>query len=162
MVTVGEIRGVYGVKGWVKLFSWTSPRENLLNYQQFSDTAGRVWQLREARVQGKALIGKFDGVDDRDQAAALNGTLLQVARDALPETAAGEFYWADLEGCTVEDEQGRRLGEIDYLIETGANDVLVVRGESGEVLVPFVMDRVILDVDIAARRVRVSWPPETV
>lgn len=157
-VTVGEIRGVYGVKGWVKLFSWTSPRENLLDYPRFLDESGREWHLIEGRVQGKSLVAQLRGVDDRDQAAALNGTKLTIARDELPETADDEYYWSELEGCTVFREDDEVIGKVEYLIETGSNDVLVIRtAKKGEVLVPFIPGSVVKQVDIDAKRIVVDW-----
>ncbi|MFK8051739.1 MAG: ribosome maturation factor RimM [Woeseiaceae bacterium] len=157
-VIVGEIRGIYGVKGWVRLFSWTSPRENLLRFSAFEDQNGKTWTLVRGRPQGKGLIGQLKGVDDRDAAAALNGTMLTVARDALPATEKDEYYWADLEGCSVSDMEGQLIGLVDYLIETGSNDVLVVRTSDGvETLIPFITESVVKTVDIDAKRIVVDW-----
>ena len=103
LVTVGEVRGVYGVKGWVKLFSFTAPRENLLGFREFTTGQGKTLRLIEGRPQGKGLVGRFAGCDDRDAALAMHGTALQVARSALPATDEGEFYWDDLVGLEVVD-----------------------------------------------------------
>lgn len=158
LITVGEIRGVHGVQGSVKLFSWTSPRANLLNYSEFIDARGRTLTLEAGREQGKTLVGRFRGVDDRDAALAMSGTLLQVRRDQLPAAAEGEYYWADLIGAAVENEQGERLGTVDYLLETGANDVMVLkRDDGGELLLPFVIGDVVRQVDVDGAKITVAW-----
>ncbi|MEO1580867.1 MAG: ribosome maturation factor RimM [Pseudomonadota bacterium] len=157
-VTVGEIRGAHGVRGWVKLFSFTDPRDNLLHFSRFKSPDGEEYRLLEARSQGKTLVGRIDGVDDRDAALALSGTVLQVPRSALPETDAGEYYWSDLIGAVVVSHDGRLLGEVDHLLETGAHDVMVVTDAGGvETLVPFVMERYVLDVDLKAHTIEVAW-----
>ena len=157
-VTVGEIRGAYGVRGWVKLFSWTRPRTNLFSYEQFVDSAGRGWRLLEGREQGKLLVGRLEGVTDRDEALALHGTALMVPRTALPEPDDDEYYWSDLIGMTVTDLAGQVLGRVDDLMETGAHDVMVlVRPGGEELLVPFVPGAFVHEVDLAAGRIVVDW-----
>lgn len=158
-VVLGRISGLFGVRGWVKVYSYTEPREAVLNYGRWllSDRDG--WQeatVAEGRRHGKSIIARLAGVVDRDQAAELIGTEIAVWRDALPETEDGEFYWSDLEGLTVTHRDGTELGKVAYLLETGANDVLVVQGET-ERLIPFVMDDVILGVDLANGRIEVDW-----
>ena len=158
LVTVGEVRGVFGVQGWVKLFSWTSPRANLLNYSEFIDANGKTLTLESGREQGKTLVGHFRGVDDRDAALAMNGTLLQVRRSQLPAADEDEYYWADLVGAVVENEQGEQLGTVDYLLETGANDVMVLkRDDGGELLLPFVIGDVVRHVDVDGAKITVAW-----
>lgn len=102
------------------------------------------------------MIAKLDGVEDRDQAATLIDHVITVDREAMPETQTGQYYWTDLEGLDVEHRDGTHLGKVAYLMETGANDVLVVNGDS-EKLIPFVMDQVILEVDLEAGRIQVDW-----
>ena len=158
LVVIGEIRGIYGVKGWVKLFSWTSPKENLLNYTVFQDQNGRQWHLAQARAHGKGLIGRFKSIDTREQAAEIQGLSLRVARDSLPPLADDEYYWADLEGCQVLTISGELIGVVDHLLETGANDVLVVKDKQGtEELIPFVLEQVVTLVDVVDQRIVVDW-----
>ncbi|HYW03837.1 MAG TPA: ribosome maturation factor RimM [Gammaproteobacteria bacterium] len=161
-VVLGRVAGLFGVHGWVKVHSDTQPRENILEYPvwQLGDAGG--WQARrliEGRVHGKGIVAQLEGCDDRATAAALLGTRIAVGRDELPPLADGEYYWTDLEGLRVRTASGRELGTVDRLMETGANDVLVVRGER-ERLIPFLPDRVVTDVDLEAGVMVVDWDPD--
>jgi len=158
-VVLGRITGVFGVRGWVKVFSYTEPREAVLDYDHWLLSGKEGWQpatVAEGQRHGKTVIVRLDGIDDRDQAASLIGTEIGVRKGDLPPTDAGQYYWSDLEGLRVLDRDGRELGTVARLMETGANDVLVVQGER-ERLIPFVMDKVILDVDLAAGVINVDW-----
>jgi 16S rRNA processing protein RimM len=162
-VVVGEIVGVYGIKGWVKVKSFTDPRENLLTYQPWflSDKEGRSvdYELREGRQQGKGLIARLESIEDRDAAAALLGYQIRVDRDALGTPEPGQYFWSDLCGLAVETADGVALGQVSSLIETGANDVLVVEGERRR-LIPFVQEQVVKSVDLDSGRVVVNWDPD--
>lgn len=161
-VVLGRIAGLHGVRGWVKVHSYTEPREGLFGYRAWTlEQAGatRVVELQTGRVQGSRLIAKLAGIDDRDEAAGLVGTQISVGRDALPETGPGEYYWADLVGLEVETADGTVLGRVERLFATGANDVMVVTGER-ERLIPWLLGQVIEAVDLDARRIRVNWDPE--
>jgi 16S rRNA processing protein RimM len=158
-VVLGRISGLFGVKGWVKVYSYTEPREAVLNYRRWlmSDADGwREATVAEGQRHGKTVIARIDGYVDRDQAAELVGAEIAVPRDALPETEEDRFYWSDLEGLRVVHRDGTELGRVAYLLETGANDVMVVQGER-ERLIPFVMGKVILGVDLADGRIDVDW-----
>jgi 16S rRNA processing protein RimM len=158
-VRVGRISGLFGVKGWVKLYSYTEPRDGLLEYDPLLLGENEDWRpvrLAEARLHGKGLIGLFEGIGDRDQAAALVGLELTVLRSQLPDMGPGEVYWVDLIGLSVDNVDGERLGTVERLLETGANDVLVVSGDR-ERLIPFVRDEVVKEIDLAAGRIVVDW-----
>jgi 16S rRNA processing protein RimM len=163
-VVIGRISGLHGVHGWVKLFSHTAPRENLLAYEDVElgredPAGGRRWSpatLREGRRQGKTLVARIDGIEDRDAAAAWVGAEIAVARAALPPAAAGEYYWVDLIGLAVENTDGESFGTVGTLIETGAHDVLVVQGER-ERLIPFAVGPIVKDVDLEQGRILVDW-----
>ncbi len=151
--------GLFGVKGWVKVFSYTQPREAILNYDRWhlrTDGAWRTVTVVEGKRHGKSVIVHFDGVDDRDKAAVLVDCDVAIERAELPATEEGSFYWADLEGMKVVHRDGTELGRVAYLLETGANDVLVTTSDP-ERLIPFVVDKVILDVDLAAGVITVDW-----
>ena len=158
-VILGRIAGAFGVKGWVKVFSHTEPREAILEYPNWSLKRGDSWQavrLEDGKPHGKSVIAKLADVEDRDAAAELLDVVISVSREDLPQTKTGEYYWADLEGLQVIHRDGRSLGKVSYLMATGANDVLVVNGKD-ECLIPFVMGDVILDVDLARGRISVDW-----
>ncbi len=158
-VVLGRISGFFGVRGWVKVYSYTEPRDAVLNYKSWllsSDGDWRTAEVAEGKRHGKTVIARIEGIDDRDQAAALIGCDIGVPRSELPETDEGQYYWSDLEGLQVMTKNGTELGKVKYLLETGANDVMVINGEQ-EYLVPFVIDDVVLDVDLAAGVITVDW-----
>lgn len=153
-VVLGKISGVFGVRGWVKVRSFTQRKEDILAFSEWL-IADRRYTPQQGQIHGKGLIAKLEGIEDRDQAFELNGLEIKVARRQLPEPQENEFYWSDLHGCEVSNLDGEQLGTVDDLIETGANDVMVLRGER-ERLIPFTRN-VILEVDLAGRRIQVDW-----
>jgi len=158
-VILGRISGLFGVKGWVKVYSYTEPREAVLDYDRWLLSARTGWQdatVAEGQRHGKTVIVRIEGYDDRDQAAGLIGTDIGIPRDEMPEADDDQYYWSDLEGLSVVHRDGTELGKVDHLLETGANDVMVVKGET-ERLIPFVMDKVVLGVDLAIGEIRVDW-----
>lgn len=159
-VVLGRVSGLFGVRGWVKIHSYTEPREALLGYADWQLEKEDHWQpiaVAEGKPHGKTLIARFEGIDDRDAAAELIGARIAVARNQLPATGPGQFYWTDLVGLRVLGTDGRLIGEVACLLETGANDVLVVRDGKRETLIPFVYGPVIRDVDLAGGEIRVDW-----
>ena len=156
---LGQVTGLFGVRGWVKVFSYTQPREAILDYDGWLLKHKGEWRAAEVaagKKHGKTIIVQFAGVDDRDEAAELLGCDIAVERDDMPAPEEGSFYWSDLEGLRVEHLDGSELGRVAGLMETGANDVLVVKGER-EQLIPFVAGPIVLDVDLAAGVIRVDW-----
>ena len=156
---LGRVSGLFGVKGWVKVFSYTQPREAILDYGRWFVKRQGEWQaaaISEGKRHGKSVIVHLEGVDDRDEAAALVDCDIAVDRAAMPNADDGSYYWADLEGLKVVRRDGTELGHVAYLLETGANDVLVVQGEH-ERLIPFVAEKVILDVDLGNGVISVDW-----
>lgn len=161
-IVSGQIAGAYGVKGWVNVVSFTKPLTNLLRYKTWLLKDGKTWRplvVEQGKTHGKGLVAKLVGVDDRDQALALNGVEIAILRSQLPELDTGEYYWADLIGFTVANVDGVTFGTIDHLFETGSNDVMVVKGER-EHLVPFIKDQVVKSVDVTSKRILVDWPEE--
>lgn len=163
LITLGRITGPFGVHGWVKVHSETDPRENIVRYSTWylgDDDWPLPREVDKGRRHGKGVIAKLVGCDDRDAAEQLRGLTIAVRRDQLADRLqAGEYYWTDLEGLAVVTVGGVELGRIDHLFETGSNDVMVVRGER-ERLIPYLWQQVVLEVDLAARRMRVDWDPE--
>jgi 16S rRNA processing protein RimM len=165
IIIVGKITGTYGVKGWVKLFSWTEPREAIGEYRPWllrqgnRDGGGEGWRevkLESARAHAKTVIAKIEQVDDRDAAQLLSGSEIGIYKSQLETLQDNEFYWRDLIGLRVLGKQGELLGEVQNLMETGANDVLVVRGEK-EYLVPWVMGKSVIKVDLDRGEILVDW-----
>ena len=166
-LVIGRISGVYGIKGWVKILSWTEPMENLLAYGSWRVQRQPGWEdiaIDAGRRHGKGLVAHIDGVDDRDAALALKGLEIAVPAAVLPKLEEGAYYWRELEGVSVYSN-GELLGQVDHLLETGANDVLVVKPCVGsrderERLIPWLPDTVVQQVDLGADRIMVDWDPE--
>jgi 16S rRNA processing protein RimM len=162
MVVIGKISGVFGVRGQVKVYSYTEPRENILKYDPWMLGSGDNWkpyQVTSGKLQGKGLIAQLKGCDDRDQAQLLVGQEIVIEKSRLPETKAGEFYWSDLEGLRVVTTEQVELGKVSHLFETGSNDVLVVKGDR-EYLIPYIKDQVIKQIDLDTGQIVVDWDPE--
>ena len=166
MVVMGRVTAPFGVKGWFKVYTLTAQPDNLVDYP--------VWWLRRegdwrevkvitAKVQGNTLVAQLAGVETREAAAALRGSEIGVPREQLPAAGSDEFYWADLIGLRVVNTEQQELGRVIRIVQTGANDVLVVadedggkRGVAGEILIPFIADA-IKEVNIAAGLIAVDW-----
>lgn len=171
-VVLGKLTSPYGVKGWLKVFSHTSPIDGILDYPEWVVRQGesrRRYRLRQGRRQGKGLVALLEGVDSRNSAEHLAGGEVLLPKAALPELAADEYYWHQLEGLAVVTREGAVLGRIVYLFETGANDVLVVKGDpqgepaamdDRERLLPFLPDEVVVAVDLTGGTMTVEWDPE--
>jgi 16S rRNA processing protein RimM len=160
-ISVGRVAGLFGVNGWVKVYSHTRPRETILNYRPWHITvagATRTFDILEGRQQGKGLVARIAGCDDRDTAAGLVGGEIAIDATQLPATGEREYYWADLEGLRVVNDAGVELGRVSHLFETGANDVMVVRGER-ERLIPF-GSAIVKEVDLDSGVIRVDWDAE--
>jgi 16S rRNA processing protein RimM len=159
-VALGYISAVHGIKGWVKVHSWTRPMEAILDYQPWLlGEDKRPVKIVDGRKQGKGLAALLPGFEDREQAITLVGQQIFVRRDQLPATAEDEYYWSDLEGLDVQTSSGEILGRVDRLMETGANDVLVIRGDR-EHLVPFIQGQYVKRVDLEGGLIEVDWDPE--
>jgi 16S rRNA processing protein RimM len=159
LLIMGRIGAPFGVKGWLKIHSETAPPENLLGYSPWWIKRREGWseiRVVEGRRHGKALVAHFEGIDDRDAARELVGSEIAVRREQLEPPEEGHYYWADLIGAEVINRKGIRLGCVDHLIDTGANDVLVVTGDR-ERLIPFVLDRYVERVDLEGGRIDVDW-----
>lgn len=161
-VPVGKISGAFGVKGWVKVFSFTDPKENILNYKPLYISRKGEWvklKVSGGRIQGKGIVMGIDGVTDPDQALPLIGSELAITRQQMKPTKQDEFYWSQLIGLTVINLHDQELGMVDSLLETGAHDVLVVQDKENkaERLIPFVLEEIVQEVDLDNKRIRVDW-----
>ena len=160
-VALGKIVGVFGVKGWVKVFSETRPREQIFKYSPWIlELNGSVFEAEvvEGKVQGKGLIASLKGYTDCEKSKQLVGAVISVPEQSLPPVAENEYYWSQLVGLNVVNTQGIDLGKVKSLFETGANDVMIVKGDV-ERLIPFTQFAV-LDVDLDNRKITVDWDAE--
>lgn len=173
---MGKVTSVYGVKGWVKVFSYTQPKENLCKYTnwQLEDQNGltKPVNVLSCKAHGNGLIAQFENVFDRDVAKTLCGMLISVPSSQLPSLPEGDFYWSQLQGLKVyslgngnDNAQRQLLGQVDHLIETGSNDVLVVRKckdslDSKERLIPYLPEQVVKLVDLEQGIIEVDWDPD--
>ncbi|MEE1949935.1 ribosome maturation factor RimM [Pseudomonas alcaligenes] len=164
LIVLGKITSVHGVRGEVKIYSFTDPIDNLLGYPAWTlKREGEVKQVElvSGRLQGKILVAKLKGLDDREVARTFAGFDICVPRALLPDLDDGEYYWHQLEGLKVIDLQGQLLGRLDHLLETGSNDVMVVKPCPGslddrERLLPYT-EQCVQQVDLAAGEMRVDW-----
>lgn len=160
-VPVGKISGAFGVRGWVKVYSFTEPRGNILEYSPLFLSRQGEWmeiEVSGGHLQGKGVVMGIANVTDRDQVQPLIGAELAIRKEQLEPADEDEFYWADLIGLSVENLDGEVLGTVDHLLETGANDVLVVKADKqSERLIPFVMEDIVKLVDLENRLIRVDW-----
>ncbi|QSX77316.1 ribosome maturation factor RimM [Agrilutibacter solisilvae] len=163
-ILLGRVNGAFGVRGEIKLESWTEPREAIFRYQPWilRDPQGGERELRGVRgkVSGKSLVATFPDVTDRDMVEAMRGTEIYVPRSALPPPSPGEYYWVDLEGLRVLTVEGVDFGTVSHVFATGANDVLVARDGERERLIPFVQPQYVTGVDFDAGVVTVDWDPD--
>lgn len=171
LIDVGRISGVYGIKGWLKVQSFTQPADNLFNYHPWwlkTPHGVKQVEIDAARPQGKGYVVHLKGVDDRDLASHYTGQIIAIERAQLPALDVGDYYWHQLQGLRVVSRyQGlsHDLGRVANLLETGANDVLVVAPDSESIdqrerLVPYVPEQYVLSVDLAAGTIEVDWDPE--
>ncbi|WJM98482.1 ribosome maturation factor RimM [Pseudomonas defluvii] len=164
LIVVGKIFSVHGVRGEVKVYSFTDPIENLLSYRDWTlrrDGSVKQVELVSGRSTQKDLVAKLKGLDDRDEARLLSGYEICISRSLLPNLTNGEYYWYQLVGLKVIDQLGQLFGKIDHLLETGANDVMVVKPCAGslddrERLLPYT-EQCVLAIDLGAGEMRVDW-----
>ena len=164
-IQVGHVQGAFGIKGWLKIHSYCRPKEQILEYT--------LWRLRlnhdespyqadQGRLHGNGIVAHLSGVDTRTRAEALKHAQIWVSTAELPELPAGEYYWYQLIGLDVIRVTGQHLGKIERLMETGAHDVLVIKGgaDATEILVPYVRGEVVKEVDPDRRLMTVDWQTE--
>ncbi|MCP8898003.1 ribosome maturation factor RimM [Gilvimarinus xylanilyticus] len=171
LVDSGRISTAFGIKGWLKIQSFTEPADNLFSYSPWwikTAHGVKAVEVDEFKPHGKGYVAHLKGVDDRDLAASYTGVTIAIERDALPELDDGEYYWHQLQGLAVFSEfdgQRVRLGAVKRLLETGANDVLVVQADDQSIdkrerLIPYVPDDYVLNVDLETGEMTVYWDPE--
>lgn len=157
-VVVGKLGATHGILGWLKLYSFTEPASNILDYKPWYLEDATGWKLTKPEASRKNANGmtvKFAGWNNPEEARLLTGKKIAVLRSQLPHLKKGDFYWSDLEGLTVINSDGAVLGKVAFLLETGSNDVLVVKGDK-EHAIPYLPD-VVTSVDLANQVIHVDW-----
>jgi len=170
---MGKVTSVFGVKGWVKVFSYTQPKENICQYAnwQLQDQSGasRSVKVLDCKPHGNGFVALFEGAKDRDLAQLFCGMLVTVPSSELPSLSTGEYYWSQLQGLLVyslaAEAEPVLLGKVSHLIETGSNDVLVVKKckdslDSNERLIPYLPEQVVKLVDLHRGIIEVDWDPD--
>ncbi|MCW8832294.1 MAG: ribosome maturation factor RimM [Colwellia sp.] len=167
-IILGKVGAVYGIKGWLKIHSFTDEPDAILDYFPWSLKLGNKTQTVEItdwRKHNKGLIVKVGNIDDRDEAQALVGSEILTSENSLPDLPQGEYYWRDLIGMNVVTTQGYDLGVVSDMMETGANDVLVVKANLNdgfskkERLIPYLFEEVVESVSIENKQICVDWDP---
>jgi 16S rRNA processing protein RimM len=164
---VGKINGLFGVQGWVKIFSHTQPRKNILSYQPWHIEVGGQWQtldILKGREQGKTIVAQLKDVNNREQAQSMIGIDLYIEKSQLPKLPKGRYYWEDLIGLEVVNQKSIVLGKVSSLVDTGSNNVLVVNSnkepssskDRKEHWVPYI-EPFLISVDIGKKQILVDW-----
>ena len=159
VVVMARVAGAFGIKGWLKLHTFTESTDSLDAYASWllkNDKGWQEFELEDFAVNVKGVVAKLKGCDDRSAAEKLIKCDIGIPRDALEAAGEGEVFWFDLIGCDVVNIAGEKLGKIETLLETGANDVLVVKMGTEEILIPY-LDDVVLKVDRESKLVTVNW-----
>jgi len=163
LIELGRVGAPFGVRGWIKVHSYTDPPDRLLEHRTLQLCRAGAWRPYTVEADGRsggALTVKLAGVEGRAQAELLRGAQVAVPRSDLPPPSDGrEYYRADLIGCEVVNSSGARLGSVAHFVETPAHAIMVVRGER-ERWIPAV-PRHLRRVDLSARRVVVDWDERT-
>lgn len=162
-IVIGKFGAAHGVHGWIKVYSYTDPHENLFDLQPWRvkrKHSEHTYQVSNKKSQQDHFLVKLEGVDTPEDAKLLTNALILTERNQLPDTDGNQFYWSDLEGLTVVTQDGVQLGQVDHIFETGANDILAVKDENQtERLIPYIKD-VVISVDLERQVITVNWDPE--
>lgn len=167
LMKIGQLRKPYGIKGWLWVFSDTEEREAIFDMQPWwmkTATGMKPLTVKQWRQQGSGLVAQFEQVPDRNIAETMHGVSIWVTKDALPEPEEDEFYWSDLVGLQVLNEQDEYLGDIAEMFDSGAHDIMRVAANSDsldneERLIPW-HKQTVLQVDMAEKKVLVAWPSD--
>lgn len=168
LVVLGKFGAVYGINGWLKVVAYTDIPEGIFDYTPWQIKLQGNWlpvQVASWKRHSNGLIAKLEGINDRDIAQRYVNAEIAVTAQALPSLEEGDYYWKDLMGLAVVNEAGYHLGEVSDMMETGSNDVIVVKANrtdafgKKERLLPFLTDTVVKSVDLAEKRIIVDWDP---
>ena len=160
-INIGKVIGLHGVKGWLKILSFSSPPENIFNYKSLiisNKYINQIFHIEDSRKQGKKILIKLDNIDDRTSAESLEESDIYIQRSDLPQLSEDTYYWEDLLGFNVFNQNNIKIGNVDSFIETGSNDVLIVKtAKNKNILIPFIMNKSIKVVNIESHCITVDW-----
>ena len=163
---VGKLGSTYGIRGWLRIYSSTEQAESIFEYQPWFLKIKGKWQpteLENWRHHNHEIIVKLKGVDDREAAQILANVEIGVDLSVFPELEEGDYYWHDLIGCSVVNLEGYTMGTVTEMMETGSNDVLVVKANTKDAfgkqerLIPFLYEQVVKRVDLTTKIIEVDW-----
>jgi 16S rRNA processing protein RimM len=158
-ILIGQVSGCFGVKGWLKVFSYSDPRENITTYDKWI-IDGKTYESIQSKKNGKLIVAKLSGIDDKETAQTFIGKNIEIESQQLADLNNQQFYWRDLVGLNVSNKQGIDFGSIKSMLETGANDVMIIKGSNKgdkERLVPFIMEKTVIEVSLENGTVLVDW-----
>lgn len=158
-ILIGKVSGCFGVKGWLKIFSYSSPRDNITSYKSWI-IDGRVFESVTSKKQGKLIVAKLDGIDDKDTALLMIGQKIEIDTQQLAQLDNDQFYWRDLIGVEVTNTSGIKFGKLQSILETGAHDVIFIKGaekSQRERVIPYLMGDTIVEVDLKQNTMLVDW-----
>ena len=159
LIHVGKISGVLGLKGWLKIFSYTEPKNKILSYKYWqlkNGSQSKTLNIVSGQLHGKGVVVQLEGIADRDQAQSLKGRDVYISHEQLPSLGRDEYYWVDLIGIEVLNLEGIHLGKVESLLETGANDVVIIKGDK-ERAIPFLQGQTVKSIDLSAGKMIVDW-----
>ena len=161
-IQIGYVQGVFGIKGWLKVYSYCRPKEQILEYSSWQlhfNNGEKTYPLEQGKLHGAAIIAKLVGIDTRTEAELLNRATIWVPITELAQPAEGEYYWYQLIGLKVVNIEGQPIGEIEHIMETGANDVLVIMNDADkkQILIPYIRGEVVKEVSLDQKFMIVDW-----
>ncbi len=162
-ILMGDIGAAHGIKGWVRVRSFSEPREKLFDYgaiYQLRDGQYTLIEIEKKQTQGPRMLMKLAGINNRNDAERLTGVQLYIQQDALDILPDDEYYWHQLVGMRVIGADGETLGQVDSLLETGTHDVLVLKHQNKKRMIPFVMGDIVTRISQEAQEIHVHWTPE--
>ena len=157
LITVGKVIGHFGVQGWLKVFSYTHPMENIAAYSQWY-IGNELLKGIKVKQHGKTMVALFEGVTSREMSQHYIGLEVKIPSKELSQLPEDEYYWRQLIGLQVSNLEGENLGVIDSMFETGANDVMVLTGVDGtELLIPYLLGGTVVMVNLVEQTMTVDW-----
>ena len=165
LIIIGRIGSAHGLKGWVKIHSFTELKSNIMQYQPWLVSINHDWrslEVNEFTIQNKQLLARLPGIDNRDRASEFTHAEIGIYRHQLPDLTKGEYYWEDLIGLTVKNINQTTLGYVDQVVNYGASDILMVKNKANnkDHMIPYVVNQFIKQVDLEQHVIVVDWDPD--